>query len=121
MEARETLVRIVLVALLLYAAACLLASRRELYAAGREEQALSARLEAIEQENLAVGRHLTEGWSEEELEALARERLGLVLPGDRVFRFPSENPEEAPGVDRSAGRISETRQTERIIHGVADR
>ena len=103
MEARETLVRIVLVALLLYAAACLLASRRELYAAGREEQALSARLEAIEQENLAVGRHLTEGWSEEELEALARERLGLVLPGDRVFRFPSENPEKDPGADRAAG------------------
>jgi len=93
MEARETLVRIVLVALLLYAAACLSASRRALYEAGRAEQALSARLEEIEQENLAVGRQLTEGWSEEELEALARERLGLVLPGDRVFRFPPENPE----------------------------
>ena len=51
------------------------------------------RLEAIEQENLAVGRKLTQGWSAEELEQLARDRLGLVLPGDRIFRFPKEEPE----------------------------
>ena len=30
----------------------------------------------------------------EELEALARERLGLVLPGDRIFRFTSGAQEE---------------------------
>ena len=54
MEARETLVRIVLVALLPYAAACLSASRRELYEAGREEQALSARLEAYDDNNMST-------------------------------------------------------------------
>ena len=96
MDAKETLVRIVLLALLLYAAAGLSAARRELHEAKGAEQELTARLEEIERENLAVSQKLTEGWSKEELEALARERLGLVLPGDRVFRFPSENPEQAP-------------------------
>ena len=93
MDAKETLVRIVLLALMLYAAACLGSARRELYAAQGAEEALRLRLEAIEQENLAVGRKLTQGWSAEELEQLARERLGLVLPGDKIFRFPKKEPE----------------------------
>ena len=93
MDAKETLIRIVLLALMLYAAACLGSARRELYAAQGAEEALRLRLEAIEQENLAVGRKLTQGWSAEELAQLARERLGLVLPGDKIFRFPREEPE----------------------------
>lgn len=87
MDAKETLTRIVLLALLLYAALCLASARRELYAANAAERALSARLETVEKENLAVSRSLAEGWSAEELEALARKRLGLVRPGDRIFRF----------------------------------
>jgi len=93
MDAKETLMRIVLLALMLYAAACLAAARRELRAAQGAEEALRLRLEAVEQENLALGRKLSEGWSAEELEQLARDRLGLVLPGDRIFRFPTEAPE----------------------------
>ena len=96
MDAKETLIRIVLPALLVYAAVCLASARRELHAADAVEASLRLRIETIERENLAVSQKLTEGWSKEELEALARERLGLVLPGDRVFRFPSENPEQAP-------------------------
>ena len=90
MDAKETLIRIVLLALLLYAAACLASARRELYAANAREASLSSRLETIEKENLAARRRLEEGWSAEELEALARERLGLVLPGDRIFRFVTD-------------------------------
>jgi cell division protein FtsB len=96
-DARETLVRIVLLALLVYAFACLCSARRELNAAGAMETALRARLETLEQENLAVSRKLTEGWSAEELEELARERLGLVRPGDRLFRFASDAPEGDAG------------------------
>ena len=96
MDARETLIRIVLIALLVYAALCLASTRRALYAADAEEEALRTRLEAVEQENRAMSRRLTEGWSAEELEALARERLGLVLPGDRIFRFESVPQEREP-------------------------
>ncbi len=94
MDAKETLIRIVLPALLIYAALCLASARRELIAADAVEASLRLRLETIEQDNLAVSEKLTEGWSAEELEALARERLGLVLPGDRIYRFKSDGREQ---------------------------
>ena len=76
-------------ALLIYAALCLASTRRALYAAGQEEASLCKQLETVEQENRTLNQRISEGWSAEELEALARERLGLVLPGDRIFRFAS--------------------------------
>ena len=96
MDAKETLIRIVLPALLIYAALCLSSAKRELHTADAVEASLRLRLETIEQDNLAVSRKLTEGWSAEELESLARERLGLVLPGDRIFLFTSDGREQAP-------------------------
>lgn len=90
MDTKETLIRIVLAALLLYAALCLASVRRELYAADALEAALRTELETIERDNRALKRRLSDGWSPEELEQLARERLGLVLPGDRIFRFASD-------------------------------
>ena len=89
-DARETLIRIVLPALLLYAAACFAAARRELSAAEAKELSLREALSAVEQDNRAASRKLESGWSAEELEALARERLGLVLPGDRIFQFDAQ-------------------------------
>lgn len=94
MDAKEILIRIVLPTLLVYAALCLASVRRELHTADAVEASLRLRLETIEQDNLAVGEKLTEGWSAEELEALARERLGLVLPGDRIYRFKSDGREQ---------------------------
>ena len=87
MDTKETLIRIVLLALLLYAAVCLASAGKELHGAEGLSARLRAELETVERENLALGRKLERGWSAEELEALARERLGLVLPGDRVFHF----------------------------------
>lgn len=93
MDAKETLIRIVLLALMLYAAVCLASARRELHAAEDAQELLRARLAAVEQENRTLDRRLREGFSAEELEQLARERLGLVLPGDRIFRFPARTAE----------------------------
>ena len=87
MDTKETLIRIVLVALLLYAAVCLALSGRELYAAQAARTRLRQELQAAERENLTLDRKLREGLSAGELEALARERLGLVRPGDKIFRF----------------------------------
>ena len=86
-DARETLIRIVLPALLLYAAACFASAGRALSAAEAREASLCVQLEAVEREIREQSRRLEAGWSAEELEALARERLGLVLPGDRIFHF----------------------------------
>ena len=87
MDTRETLIRIVLLSLLLYASVCLASRGRELYAARALEERLRSELGAVERENAALERKLKQGWSAEDVEALARERLGLVLPGDRIFRF----------------------------------
>jgi len=89
MDARETLIRIVLLALLLYAACCLAATGRALHAADAAADALRAELASAERISRAAEEKLRRGWSEEELEALARERLGLVLPGEKIFLFPS--------------------------------
>ena len=90
-DARETLIRIVLPALLLYSAACLASARRTLSAAEARESSLRDALETVERDNRVQSRRLASGWSTEELEALARERLGLVLPGDRIFRFEEKS------------------------------
>ena len=96
MDSKETLIRIVLLSLLLYAAVCLANLGQNLRRAEALESALAARLQTIEKDNLAVSEKLTEGWSAEELESLARERLGLVLPGDRIFHFPSDSRAQTP-------------------------
>jgi len=93
MDAKEPLIRIVLLALLVYASVCLTQARRELQIANAAEASLRARLETVEQDNLAVRNKLAEGWSAEELETMAREKLGLVLPGDKIFRFSSDVPD----------------------------
>ena len=91
MDTRETLIRIVLLSLLLYASVCLASAGRELHAAEARAEELRAKLETVERENAALDRKLRQGWSAEDVEALARERLGLVLPGDKIFRFEQTN------------------------------
>ena len=91
MDARKTLIRIVLVCLLLYAAVCLLQLGRELRAAQDAGQLLSARLQSVERENNALRQRLQDGRSTEEWESLAWQRLGLLKPGEIVFLFPQED------------------------------
>ena len=122
MDTKETLIRIVLPALLIYAAVCLASARRELYRAEQAEASLRLSLETIEQDNLAVRTKLTEGWSAEELESLARERLGLVLPDDRIFRITSDGRESPPAKQQHPAAPDQSKkETEREIHGVASR
>lgn len=90
MNPRETLTRIVLISLLLYALASLGAVGRELRQAEnlraellRETQTQQARKAELEQK-------LSQGQSPEEMQQLARERLGLVLPGERLFYFSTD-------------------------------
>ena len=90
MESRGTLIRIVLVVLLLYAAACLASLGREAHAAQIPAQALAETLASVEKDNRAMRQRLDGGRTEEDWEALAWQRLGLVKPGEIVFLFPQE-------------------------------
>lgn len=87
MNLRETLTRIVLVALLLYSLASLLTVGRELKQAERLEQQLQQQMETQQALKQALEQRLTQEQSPEELQQMARERLGLVLPGEKLFYF----------------------------------
>ena len=87
MNLRETLTRIVLVALLLYSLASLLTVGRELKQAERLERQLRQQTESQQALKQELERRLTQEQSPEELRQMARERLGLVLPGEKLFYF----------------------------------
>ena len=87
MKIRETLVRIVLLALLLYSLASLLTVSRELNQAERLKRQLRQQTEIQQSLKRDLERKLAQGQSPEELQELARERLGLVLPGEKLFYF----------------------------------
>ena len=87
MKIRETLVRIVLLALLLYSLASLLTVSRELNQAELLKRQLRQQTEIQQSLKRDLERKLAQGQSPEELRELARERLGLVLPGEKLFYF----------------------------------
>lgn len=87
MNLRETLTRIVLVVLLLYSLASLLSVGRELRQAELLRQQLLQQTESQQALQQDLEHKLTQGQSPEELQQLARERLGLVLPGEKLFYF----------------------------------
>ena len=87
MDSQDKLLRFVLVFLLLYAMAALASAGGELRQCQAERRALAHRLCTLEAENAAMAQRLSDGISDEELIQLARQRLGLVLPGEKIFYF----------------------------------
>ncbi len=90
MYPRDTLLRIVAVALLLYSLFSLSAAGAQLRRLSGEAEALSGELALLEAENRELSGKLREGLSREELLRLARERLGLALPGEKIFYFETD-------------------------------
>lgn len=85
--------RIILVALLLYSMASLMAVGREL----RQSELMLADMrqdrEQLRAMNAELEDELTGEKSPEEMQQLARERLGLVLPGEKLFYFSTTDRE----------------------------
>jgi len=90
MNPRETLLRIVLISLLLYSLASLTAVGRELRQAEHMRGELLQETEHQQARRTELEEKLTRGQSPEEMEQLARERLGLVLPGEKLFYFSTD-------------------------------
>ena len=63
------------------------AARLRLDTARAEEQSLSAACAALREENDALLRQISSAREPESLEDMARDRLGLVMPGEKVFYF----------------------------------
>ena len=50
-----------------------------------KKDALAAQVQTQQQENDALSADIAEGGTQEKMEEIARDELGLVAPGDRVF------------------------------------
>ena len=57
----------------------------QLTAAKAQEQQLRQQVQTQQQENDALQKSIDQGGSQEEMERIARDELGLVSPGERVF------------------------------------
>ena len=90
MNSRETLVRIILVALLLYSLTGFVTVSREL----RQSELMAAQMRRQTEElrllNGELEEKIAQGQSPEEMQQLARDRLGLVLPGEKLFYFSTD-------------------------------
>ena len=92
MRNHEMILRIVALALLLYALGSFAASELRLRQTEAETSALEQRLLRLREENAELHTALDHAGSEEEILRRARERLGLVLPGETIFCFPTADP-----------------------------
>ena len=59
--------------------------RDQVEAAEAEKARLETQIQAQQQENDALAADIAEGNTQEKMEEMAREELGLVYPGERVF------------------------------------
>lgn len=87
MQDRDLIPRIVALGLLLYSLFSFLSARLSLIRAEDGELEAQRRLALLRQEQLRLEEDLQALETREGMLRLARERLGLVLPGEIVFEF----------------------------------
>ena len=83
----ETLARLLVVIVLLYMLVSFASARVRLNAALAQERELEQSCALLREENAALRAEAAAAGSDEALEAMARERLGLVMPGERIYYF----------------------------------
>lgn len=87
MRDRPNLICFVAVALLLYSLCSLAAVAWKVEAAEKEHCRLEEEYAAVKTEHEMLTTRLENGLDDREIEELARERLGLVMPGEKIFYF----------------------------------
>ena len=75
----------VIIALVIYALTSLVTVRGRVAEAEREKQALEEQVSQILQSNGELQHQIDRGAQEEAIEEIARNKLGLVYPGERIF------------------------------------
>ena len=87
MQNKETILRLLVIALLLYMLTSYAAARGRLAALREREEEMDRLCVCLRAENEELQQRLASAGDDETLEALARERLGLVMPGERIYYF----------------------------------
>lgn len=90
MNTKERILRIVAVALLAYSLWSFASVQLELRRAEKEYERLEAELASLERENAELTEKTAHSRDDDAIEQIARERLGLVMPGEIVFYFISD-------------------------------
>ena len=103
MQNKGTIVRIVLVALMTYALLHFAAAKAQLEQTRQLAGALAEEQARLEKENQNLTQLLEAGYDEGTIEALARERLGLVMPGETVFYFTKDREDQTDGTGSWSG------------------
>lgn len=93
MRDRDVILRIVILALLLYSLASFASVRSDLRKTEQLAQSLKEELEQLQCENQELEEMLSSPRSDEEMRMLARQRLGMVMPGEKVFYFTTDREE----------------------------
>ena len=81
---------LVILALSLYAIVNTVSTGRQIVETAARRAALTAALASAETENARLKYELYDGTEQEKLERQARQRLGLVYPGEIIFVEPGE-------------------------------
>lgn len=99
MPSRRGIVRIVITLLLVYSLLCFARAGRTLAEMERTAAQLERERELLEQEH-AEWELLLQRDSPEQVEALARRELGMVMPGEIVFLFTQEETVKSVQTER---------------------
>lgn len=93
MRDRDVILRIVILALLLYSLASFASVRSDLKRTEQLARDLEAEVNTLQEENRELEEKLSGPRSDEEMRMLARQRLGMVMPGEKVFYFTTDREE----------------------------
>ena len=77
--------KIVILALIVYAAISLVSAKNRIIAAEADQAALQAKVDAALQENAELEYDVAHAGDPETIESIARTKLGLVMPGEKIF------------------------------------
>lgn len=93
MQNRNLIMRIVVLALMMYALASFVAVRAQLRETRLAAEQLAAECESLQAQSEQLEQMLETPRTDEEMQALARDRLGMVMPGDKIFEFITDREE----------------------------
>ncbi|GEM_PF-2312865 len=91
------IIRIVIAVMLAYALWRFIAVQNTIKEAEAAHRALSAEVQLLREETDALARRVVTPPDKEEIEKLARDRLGLVMPNETIFVFTEENSTKKEG------------------------
>lgn len=100
MPNRRGIVRIVITLLLLYSLLCFARADRALAEMEHTAASLEQERELLEQEHRELEMCLLQREDPDRMEALARQELGMVMPGEIVFLFTQEEESNLEQTER---------------------